>query len=350
MKKIIISLSVITVVAALGVIGTVAFFSDTETSTGNVLQAGELDLKVDSTCHYDGMVCGVGPSVSHPWVWREESTGSSTYPELLGKDCSCSFRSKDLGANDLFFNFTDIKPGDNGENTVSLHVVNNDAYVCAQIANLTNQENGCNEPEDIDDSTCANPGPGEGELQGALLFTVWRDVNCDNVLGANEAVLVKDQPASNGLWPIADSQTGGPLAGDTTACIGVSWKVPSDTGNIIQSDSLMADVIFTATQSRNNADFRCVPPPEIIPVQSSVFHFSGTGWAGWSCPSSHPNIVSADTTNCTQPLAISQAAKPGVGTYPVYPHYTYIPPEQGWVLQNGGTSQSCYIVLQCQAN
>lgn len=47
MKKIIISLSIIGAVAAIAVGGTIAYFSDTETSTGNTFTAGTLDLKVD---------------------------------------------------------------------------------------------------------------------------------------------------------------------------------------------------------------------------------------------------------------------------------------------------------------
>ena len=46
-KKIIISLSVIAAVAAITVGGTIAYFNDTETSTGNIFTAGSLDLKVD---------------------------------------------------------------------------------------------------------------------------------------------------------------------------------------------------------------------------------------------------------------------------------------------------------------
>ena len=90
-----------------------------------------------------------------------------------------------------------------------------------------------------------------------------------------------------------------------------------------------------------------LPPGDIITVQSSVFNFSSTGWAGWSCPAGHPFVVGGDTSNCALPLTVSQPAKPGVGTYPVYPHYTFAPAEQGWVVQNGGTSQSCYIKVQC---
>ncbi|MDD5433732.1 MAG: SipW-dependent-type signal peptide-containing protein [Candidatus Pacebacteria bacterium] len=46
-KKLIVSLSIIGVVAALAIGGTIAYFNDTETSTGNIFTAGSLDLKVD---------------------------------------------------------------------------------------------------------------------------------------------------------------------------------------------------------------------------------------------------------------------------------------------------------------
>ncbi|MCK4454095.1 SipW-dependent-type signal peptide-containing protein [Candidatus Parcubacteria bacterium] len=46
-KKIIVSLSVIAAVAAIAISGTVAYFSDTETSTGNTLTAGVIDIVVD---------------------------------------------------------------------------------------------------------------------------------------------------------------------------------------------------------------------------------------------------------------------------------------------------------------
>lgn len=47
MKKIIISLSVVAAVAAAVVVGTTAFFSDTETSPGNTISAGTIDISVD---------------------------------------------------------------------------------------------------------------------------------------------------------------------------------------------------------------------------------------------------------------------------------------------------------------
>lgn len=232
-KKIILSLAVIGVVAAIAVGGTVAYFSDTETSTGNTFTAGSIDLKVD-----------------------------------LDRDGQHIWDLKDLAAGDLIFNYNDIKPGDNGEATVSLHVDNNPAWVCMDVENIANAENGCTEPETADDLTCGasstDPGVGLGELQNALKFTVWRDIGgqnataCDNILQDGEPIIYEDRPAKNKTIAIADSQTvGGPLPGETTYCIGISWDLPSDTGNIVQSDSVSGDISFYAVQSKNNGSFVC---------------------------------------------------------------------------------------------
>jgi predicted ribosomally synthesized peptide with SipW-like signal peptide len=58
MKKILISAGTIAVVAALAVGGTIAFYNDSETSTGNIFTAGSIDLKVDHTLQtYNGVDC-----------------------------------------------------------------------------------------------------------------------------------------------------------------------------------------------------------------------------------------------------------------------------------------------------
>jgi len=341
-KKIIISLSVIGLVAAIVVGGTIAYFSDTETSTGNTFTAGAIDLKIDSECHYYQNGQDVGCADFGTWVLTDLEDGAHS-----------------------FFNFSDLKPGDEGENTISLHVYNNDAWACVTLGPLTNDDNGCNEPEAEVDDTC---DAGEGELGDNLYFKIWADV-CniynavpgDNVYQEDCDTLLTEGPANgdplNGVtWTLADS-TGnvfdgsGPLTGSNDYYLGVGWYIPSDVGNIIQTDSVSGDISFYVEQSRNNPNFKCVEP-ETTTVQSAVFDFSQTGWAGWSCPSSYPNIISADTTNCTQLLGISEAAKIGSvsGRYPNYPHYTYPSGEEGWAVQNGGTSQSCYIVLTCQAD
>mgnify|MGYP001600450916 FL=1 len=48
MKKILLSLSMVAAVAVLAVGATGAFFSDTETSTGNIFTAGAIDLQIDN--------------------------------------------------------------------------------------------------------------------------------------------------------------------------------------------------------------------------------------------------------------------------------------------------------------
>jgi predicted ribosomally synthesized peptide with SipW-like signal peptide len=58
MKKILISLSIIGVVGAAVIGFTIAYFNDTETSTGNIFVAGTMDLKVDHKyAMYDGNEC-----------------------------------------------------------------------------------------------------------------------------------------------------------------------------------------------------------------------------------------------------------------------------------------------------
>jgi predicted ribosomally synthesized peptide with SipW-like signal peptide len=58
MKKTIISLSIIGIVAAIAIGATVAYFNDTETSAGNILVAGTMDLKVDHLyASYNGNPC-----------------------------------------------------------------------------------------------------------------------------------------------------------------------------------------------------------------------------------------------------------------------------------------------------
>ncbi len=58
MKKIIFSLAIILAVSGVVIGITTAYFSDTETSTGNIFTAGELDLQVDHTyAMYNGEAC-----------------------------------------------------------------------------------------------------------------------------------------------------------------------------------------------------------------------------------------------------------------------------------------------------
>lgn len=293
MKRIILSLTMIVAVGAIVIASTGAFFNDTETSTGNKFVAGEIDLLVDSQAHYAGLVCD-DMDEEGVFKWRTETDGGvTTRVDLIGDSCNGTWEETDLGPTHQFFNYGDLKPGDYGENTISLHVENNDAYMCAIIDNMVDDDNGCNEPEGKVDGTC---GDNEGDLSKELHFFAWADnystengiEQCDNKWQSNnEPMLFSNTsgPASDVLggrvYPMYMPNTSvGALKGDTTTCIGMYWcygtistvdGVLSCDGELVtnmsQSDSMTADISFYVEQARNNEDFTC---PELPFSESAV--------------------------------------------------------------------------------
>src|SRR3989344_5963664 len=253
MKKILLSVTMLLFACgALALGSTGAFFSDIELSSGNTFSAGAIDLKIDNTSYY------------------------------------------------------------NGEATISLHVDTNDAYLCANITLTSNDDNTCNEPELGDEPSCTAPGVGQGELAQNVNFMWWAD-DGDNVLETGEEVISTGPIGAltlNTPYPItlADSDQniwtgiGGPVAALDTKYIGKAWCFgsigqtpvtqdgsgnlmtpagnnngngisgePEDGGyscngsalnNDTQTDSLTADVSFSAVQSRNNSSFQCDEPEQ----------------------------------------------------------------------------------------
>lgn len=261
MKKIIISLSIIAAAAAVAVGATSAYFSDTETSTGNTFMAGGIDLKIDSMCSWSGG--GACPWPQSDWTLTDLQEGVHK-----------------------FFNFYDIKPGDYGEDTVSVHVFDNDAWARLRIENISDSDNGCVDPENQVDTDC--PAGGDGELREALSFWVWLDQgsipgfqcterrpSCvrDPMEGNNiwdsdyEPMLIQPGPINEEgeVWNFADGLAAayqlyrgpgltedGHLVGSITYYLGVGWILPYDTGNDVQTDLFGGDMIFEAVQYRNN--------------------------------------------------------------------------------------------------
>ena len=216
-KKILISLSVIGVVAAIAIGGTIAFFSDTETSTGNTFTAGSLDLLVDSHC---------------------------TYNSQTSDQCG-TWELKNLVPNvDKFFNFADVKPGDSGENTISLHV-DNAAWLRLVVSAVTDNDNTQTEPESLVDAD----GLTSGELRENLLFTVFTDANCNNIEDGTDVTLISEGTidAQGEIWALPTS-----LPDDTTTCFGIAWRLPTTVGNEVQSDSMSATMELQVQQYRNN--------------------------------------------------------------------------------------------------
>lgn len=270
MRRILLTLVIIAATSTLAFSLTKAFFSDTETSTGNIFQAGMVDLKVDNTSYYNGEL-----NVGTTW------------------------ESSDLPGH-LFFNFLDLKPSDNGEDTISLHV-QNDAWACMDIQLTKNDDNTCTEPEQTDDPTCSEPDVDllDGELAQNINFAFWAD-DGDNVLETGEQIFKQGTALSlfdGQTWTLADSISSiwtpsGPLPANVTRYIGKYWclgtltPAPAAPGagdptvnsgftcdgsalnNASQTDVVMADVEFTAIQSRNNPNFLCNPSPTPTPLPS----------------------------------------------------------------------------------
>ncbi len=241
-KKIVLSLCVIGAVAAVVAGGTIAFFSDKEVSAGNIFTAGGLDLQIDSDCSYNGKAC-----VDGKW-------------DGTNMPCSCVWDPKNLQEGDLLFNFTDIKPGDKSEDTISMHVAN-DSWACMLIKFTEDKDNTCVGPELAAEPDCTPEG--DGEVNDNMTIKAWRDTDCDNIWDAGEIELVKTVTAGGDwMYAIADASTGdaNKLIGGEKSCVGVEWEIPNTVGNEMQTDTLKADFEFAATQWRNNPNFLCHVP------------------------------------------------------------------------------------------
>jgi predicted ribosomally synthesized peptide with SipW-like signal peptide len=267
MKKIILSLAMIAAMAALAVGATTAYFSDTETSSGNTFTAGAIDLAIDNTCHYDGMVCA--KNNDGEYVWQEESAGSSAYPELLDQTCNCTWNVEEWEDGRPLFKLDDLKPGDWGEYTVSFHIDSNPAWACLTIDSVVDDDNTCTEPEQkAENYECASGS--NGELDDYLYLTLWYDEDCDNILDDGEDVVVYDEPLSDYypqdqnsiVVPIADtsneSLVNGPIE-PGVECVGIGWRFDKDAGNDAQTDKLGAALSFHIEQARHNNEFVCIP-------------------------------------------------------------------------------------------
>jgi len=297
MKKILLSLGMIVFVGAVAAGATGAFFNDTETSTGNTFAAGDIDLKIDnesyvtatSTILDNGQVVQqAGTLIASPWTsWDLADLVAGTHK---------------------FFDFNDLKPGDMGEDTISVHVGSNDAWVCAAAKITNDSDNGITEPEDeVNLPIDGSDGTTDGDLDSELQFAFWAD-DGDNVLEENEynsglGIFLSGTLAAMGAQDqitLADSGSsilGGntPIPGDSTFYIGKAWcfgtlsgapltqdglgkigtpKNPNTpngpldrttgvacdgagAGNIAQTDLVEGDMQFYAVQSRNNPRFLC---------------------------------------------------------------------------------------------
>jgi predicted ribosomally synthesized peptide with SipW-like signal peptide len=192
MKRILLSLMTIAIIAAMLAGGAVAHFSDMETSTGNTFSAASIDLTLDGQN---------GTAVTH------------------------------------FDNITDVVPGASGWADMDIvNVGTTEALAHIEVIVTVDAENTLERPEEGLNDTAPN-----GELDENL----WFDIRAD-LPGGDEFELEIAQGYVANIQGIPHSiGTLGPAEGIR---VGISWSIPYDVGDIIQSDSCEFDLRFSLEQ------------------------------------------------------------------------------------------------------
>nr|WP_256335731.1 SipW-dependent-type signal peptide-containing protein [Halopenitus persicus] len=182
------------------------------------------------------------------------------------------FRSENYPEQEHLVQFDDVKPGDNGEITFSLHLCDNPGYVWMTAANFSENGGTLTEPEiDAILDNAGNDGPttvdeveDSGHLADHVEVTVWYDEDCDNVYDeeVEEAIFEGTlRDLMENTFELEDDEDEGmvQLGEDCYParagfCIGFEWWVPTEVGNIIQGDEAHFDLGFYTEQCRHNED------------------------------------------------------------------------------------------------
>ena len=217
MKTIIKSLSIILIIAVFAIGGTVAYFSDTETSIGNTFTAGTLDLKIGN---------------DDPTTWN--------------------------------FTVENILPGDSGgQETIIQNTGTINGYLHISFADLLDEENNHIEPE----AGTANQNQENCEEEGG----VWDGISCNltgdgsGELAENLEILIYIDENSNGAFDLGidelvyQGKVRGILQGDIfnyslasfeSRDFRIEWGLPLEVGNVAQSDKAGFDIVFELTQNK----------------------------------------------------------------------------------------------------
>jgi predicted ribosomally synthesized peptide with SipW-like signal peptide len=170
-RKVLGSIGALGVGAALGGAGTAAFFSDEERFENNQLTAGSLDLKVDWTQHYYD---GSGDSLVNQYPTDGEILSRAEIEAKLDNDATeeeieAAFRAQFADVPDdiqgPLIDLDDVKPGDRGEVTFSLHLFDNPGYVWMNGTLVDASENDVVEPEADDSDEDQVEGEGNPDLK-----------------------------------------------------------------------------------------------------------------------------------------------------------------------------------------
>jgi hypothetical protein len=221
-------------------------FSYRADATGFTFANGGFNLKIDSKATYNGVL-----QPQSTWALKNLVPGV-----------------------DKFFQLSDVKPGDTGTTTISIHV-DKEAWVCLDFENLKQKENGRNEPEQLADNS---GGANSGELAAGTEFFAWYD-DGDNKYEIGELPLFGTstpqsalQLFNNATYVIADAAAGNAIPANQTKYIGITFcagnltvntataKISCDgkvLGNAAQTDSFSVDIGLRAVPKKDNKNFTC---------------------------------------------------------------------------------------------
>jgi len=206
MNKIFLNLISIFAVAAIAATATVAYFSDTETSTGNTFAAGTLDLKVDD--QDDPNIVSValnnmkpGDTAQYQWSWKNAGTIEGQ-PWL-------------------------------------------------EIVNVADDDNGLLEPE----KTAGDSEDEEGELSQYLLMKLNAPGSTGYAYPNQPECLDSGSKCPLNTWDDSEIGKSSPwevwqaiAAGATNAPMVLEFELPSTVNNIVQSDTVSFDIVFHLDQ------------------------------------------------------------------------------------------------------
>jgi predicted ribosomally synthesized peptide with SipW-like signal peptide len=215
-RKVLAGLGAVGIASAGAGLGTSAYFSDRELLGSNEFVTGELDLLVDWQQHYtmDGETTFVNAHPDHDgdgeqsivvdgeavtysdFVDSEDPTGTGRNIPLLDCETVPPLSEAAFGVDpttgdpqEALIQLGDVKPGDTGEVTFSLHLCDNPGYVWMQADNISESEGIDTQPElAVDETTGA-------DLARNIEAKLWYDTDCDNVHdtnGASDIMLVID--------------------------------------------------------------------------------------------------------------------------------------------------------------
>jgi len=284
-RKLLGSAAVIGGAGALGGAATTSLLWDEEkfgnADDPNVLQAGELDLKVDwEGTYYNWMG---NPTFSSAGQGSEENPNEVDQPQPL-------FPAEE-GQQGVQVVLDDLKPGDVIEVTLSAHVYGNPAFLGGHtMPHEPRGDNGINEPEDkvnghTPDQSDGTPG---GDLQNYVEVVIWHD-DGDNLHDEVRPNLDSDDDGELDIdeeqyvMDIASIQDASAAFDDTQPGVLYAGDLASVPSNILLDAR-------NAVAGNVAEDF-----PETACYQNSVTEYMG--WLMWlprDLPGVNDNIIQTD--------------------------------------------------------